>query len=360
MHRGILASGVGIACNLLLSAAKITVGFLFGFVSVIADGFNNLSDCGSSVVALVSFRIAEKPADKEHPYGHRRAEYIAAMVAGFFVLFLAFELARESIEKVLSGALPEGSWIVYVVLGISVGVKAAMFVYYRLTAKRINSDALKAAATDSICDCAATAAVIIGLVILQFTGFPADGWAGIFVALFIVWQGVKILLEASSKLLGQAPDSALLAQIRECILAKSGVLGLHDLRVYGYGKGVSFATVHIELDARLSSMEAHAIIDGIEQEIKESLHVAITAHLDPIDLQDREARVLEGQVRAAAENLSVEIHDFRLVRGATDKVIFDAGVPYSCKKSDEEVKKELKELVNSFGEYESVIEVERE
>ena len=360
MHRGVLTSAVGIVCNLLLSAAKITVGLLFGLVSVIADGFNNLSDCGSSVVSLVSFYISEKPADREHPYGHRRAEYIAAMVTGFFVLFLAVELVRESIGKIIENVTPDGSWIVYLVLGISVAVKAGMFFYYRIMARGLSSDALKAAATDSLCDALATSAVIVGIVILQFTGFPADGWAGILVALFIAWQGVKILLEASSKLLGQAPDIELITKIKETILAQSGVLGLHDLRVYSYGKGVSFATVHIEMDAAMPAIEAHEIIDGIEQEIKETLNVSLTAHLDPIDLQDKEARELERSVRETAQKLSFEIHDFRLVRGATDKVIFDVGVPYSCKMGDEEVRTKLEELVKGFGEYKTVITVERE
>ena len=360
MHRGIFTSLFGIVCNIGLATAKITVGFLFGLVSVLADGFNNLSDCGSSVVSLISFYISDKPADKEHPYGHRRAEYVAAMVTGFFVLFLAIELLRESVEKIIANVVSDCSWIVYLVLGISVAVKAVMFLYYRIMAKKLNSDALKAAAVDSLCDCVATTAVLIGIVILQFTGFPADGWAGILVALFIVWQGVKILLETSSKLLGQAPDHELLQKIKETILAKNGILGLHDLRVYNYGKGVSFATVHIEMDACLPALEAHAMIDGIEQEIKETLNVSLTAHLDPIDLQDTEARELENKVRVAAEKLTFEIHDFRLVRGATDKVIFDIGVPYSCKTTDEEVRAEMEELVKGFGEYKTVITIDRQ
>jgi len=360
INKGILTSAVGIVCNLLLSTAKITVGFLCGLVSVIADGFNNLSDCGSSIVSLVSFYISEKPADKEHPYGHRRSEYIAAMVTGFLVLFLAVELLRESIDKIIENVPSDGSWVVYLVLGISVAVKAGMFFFYRFMAKRLNSDALKAAATDSLCDCIATSAVIIGIIILQFTGFPADGPAGILVALFIVWQGVKILIDASSKLLGQAPDNELLIKIKEHILAQNGVLGLHDLRVYNYGKGVSFATVHIEMDACLPAMEAHAVIDGIEQEIKETLNVSLTAHLDPIDLQDTEAQALEESVRTMAEKSDFDIHDFRLVRGATNKVIFDVGVPYSCKKSDEEVRTEMEEFIKSFGVYKTVITIDRQ
>jgi len=360
INKGILTSSVGIVCNLLLSAAKIAVGFLFGLVSVIADGFNNLSDCGSSIVSLVSFHISDKPADKEHPFGHRRSEYIAAMITGFLVLFLAVEILRESIEKLVENAPSDGSWVAYLVLGISIAVKAGMFIYYRIMAKKLNSDALKAAATDSLCDCIATSAVIIGLIILQFTGFPADGVAGILVALFIVWQGAKILIDASSKLLGQAPDAELLTKIKETVLSKNGVLGLHDLRVYNYGKGVSFATAHIEMDACLPSMEAHAIIDGIEQEIKETLNVSLTAHLDPIDLKDTKAQELEKSVREDAEKLGFDIHDFRLVRGAADKVIFDVGVPYSCKKSDDEVRTEMEKFVKSFGEYKPVITVDRQ
>ena len=329
--KGALTSAIGIVCNLLLAASKIIIGLIFGLVSVVADGFNNLGDCGSSAVTLVAFRISEKPADKEHPYGHRRAEYIAALVTGFFVLFFAAELVRESIEKIISNVLPETSWIIYLVLAISVAVKAAMFVFYRLTAKNLQSDSLKAAATDSLCDCIATTAVIIGVLILQFTDFPADGWAGILVALFILWQGVKIVKEASSKLLGQAPSAELLGKIKEIICAKEGIIGVHDLRVYSYGKDRIFSTVHVEMDANLPSLEAHAILDAIEHEVKDLLNVSLTAHFDPVDLQDGEALELEARVREAIEKMAadLELHDFRLIRGAVNKVIFDVETPYS-------------------------------
>ena len=360
-NKGMRTSAIGIVCNVLLAAAKITVGLLFGLVSVVADGFNNLSDCGSSVVTLVSFRISEKPADKEHPFGHRRAEYVAAMVTGFFVLFVAVELVRESIEKIIAGVLPETSWVVYLVLALSVAVKAAMFVLYRISAKKLQSDSLKAAATDSLCDCFATTAVIVGVLIVQFTGFPADGWAGIPVALFILWQGVKIVKDAGSKLLGQAPDKNLLEQIKEIICAKEGVIGMHDLRVYSYGKDTLFATVHLEVDASMSSLDAHSILDGIEQDVKAKLNVSLTAHCDPIDLQDGEALMLESRIRDAVEIIAeeAEIHDFRLVRGATDKVIFDVEVPFSCKKSDDELRQSCEEAVKKLGEFEFVITVER-
>ena len=363
MHagKGALTSAIGIVCNVLLATAKITVGLVFGLVSVIADGFNNLSDCGSSAVTLVAFRISEKPADKEHPYGHRRAEYIAALVTGFFVLFFAAELVRESIDKILSNVLPETSWIVYLVLAISVAVKAGMFVFYRIMARNLQSDSLKAAAIDSLCDCIATTAVICGVLILQFTDFPADGWAGILVAAFVLWQGVKIVKDASSKLLGQAPDADLLVKIKEIICGKEGIIGVHDLRVYSYGKDRVFSTVHVEMDANMPSLEAHAVLDAIEHEVKDALNVSLTAHFDPVDLQDSEALEMEVRVRETIEGIAqdLELHDFRLVRGVVNKVIFDVEVPYSCKQTDDELRQSLEKAVNGLVDCQALITIER-
>ena len=359
---GVVTSAVGIVCNLLLAAAKITVGALFGLLSVMADGFNNLSDCGSGAVSLVSFRIAEKPADKEHPYGHRRAEYVAAMIIGFIVLFLAVELLRESIEKTVAGVLPDSSVLVYIVLAASIAVKGGMFVFYRVMAKRLQSDTLRAAATDSACDCLATLAVIVGALLAQFASLPADGWAGLAVALFIGWQGVKILLETGSKLLGQAPDKALVDSIRAVICAGEGVLGVHDLKIYGYGKGAYFATIHVEMSSELDPLAAHAVIDGLECKVREELGVELCAHLDPIDLSDGEAITLGERLKEGLSDIAegLEIHDLRLVRGAKTKVIFDAGVPFSCKKKDGEIRAALEERLRALGDFEPLITVERE
>lgn len=361
VSKGAVTSAIGIVCNVLLAAAKITIGLIFGLVSVVADGFNNLSDCGSSAVTLFAFRISEKPADKEHPYGHRRAEYIAALVTGFFVLFFAAELVRESIEKIVANTLPDVSWVVYVVLAISVAVKAGMFVFYRVMANKLQSDSLKAAATDSLCDCIATTAVIVGVVVLQFTNFAADGWVGIVVALFVLWQGVKIVKDASSKLLGQAPSAELLGKIKEIICAKEGIIGVHDLRVFSYGKDMIFSTVHVEMDANTPSLEAHAILDAIEHEVKDRLNVSLTAHFDPVDLQDGEALELEARVREAVEGVAqgLELHDFRLVRGTVNKLIFDVEAPYDCKMSDEQLRSSIEKAVGAIVDYQTLITIER-
>ena len=360
-NAGVAASAVGIACNTALAAAKIVVGLLTGLVSVTADGFNNLSDCGSSVVSLVSFKVSAKPADKEHPYGHRLAEYIAAMITGFFVLFLAVELVRDSIEKLVAGEYGSTPRFVFIVLGASVVIKAGMFVFYRATAKKIDSDALRAAATDSICDCAATAAAAIGVVVLRFTGFPADSIAGLLVALFIVWQGLKILLEACSKLLGQAPAKETLDKIRDIALSHKGVLGLHDLRVYSYGKGVSFATAHIEMDASLPALASHTVVDAVEREVEQKLNITLTAHLDPVDLADEDALETEIKVRDIVESAAegAELHDFRIIRGVATKAVFDVGVPFSCKKPNDVISDEIGEKVRALG-FEPVITVDRE
>ena len=360
-NKGVLISAIGIVCNILLAAAKLAIGLIFGLVSVVADGFNNLSDCGSSAVTLVAFRISDKPADKEHPFGHRRAEYVASLVTGFFVLFFAVELARESIEKVISNVLPETSWVVYLVLAISVAVKAGMFVFYRVMANRLQSDSLKAVAVDSLCDCISTTAVIVGVLLVQFADFPADGWIGILVALFVLWQGVKIIKDAGSKLLGQAPSAELLGKIKDIICAHEEIIGMHDLRVYTYGKDRIFSTVHVEMDANLSSLDAHAILDGIEHEVKDLLGVSLTAHFDPIDLQDQEALDLEVRVRDALKGVAqdLELHDFRLVRGVTNKIIFDVEAPYSCKKSDDELLQIIEKSLMGVVEYKTLITIER-
>lgn len=359
--RGVAAASVGIAVNVLLAAAKIVLGVLTGMVSVIADGFNNVGDCGSSAVSLVSVCVAAKPADKTHPYGHRRVEYIASMATGFLVLAVAVSLLKESIQKIIVGELDKVTPAVYVVLAVSVAAKAAMFVYYRITAAKIRSDSVRAAATDSLCDCIATAAVVVGAICAEF-GFAADGWAGVAVALFVGWQGVRLLWDASSKLLGQAPDVKQVQRIKSLILSYDGVLGMHDLRVFCYGNGVSYATVHIEMDCELPALRSHAVLDEIERAVFEQESVQLTAHLDPIDLRDSEAVELEKSLRKSVENIAdgLEIHDFRLVRGVVNKIVFDAGVPFDCKLSNEAILRSIEQAVKELGDYELSVNVERE
>ncbi len=354
--RGALVCFLGILANILLAAGKIAVGLIYHLISVTADGFNNFSDCLGGVAVLVSFFVAAKPADREHPYGHRRAEYIASMVSGMCVLVLAAELLRASIGAV-QGEGGEVGLIVYVVLAVSVAIKLGMFVLYRVAAKKLDAPALGAAATDSICDSAATLVVILGGVLAPFVPF-ADGAAGILVSLFIVWQGVKILKDAGDELLGKAPDPALKEEIRAVAL-EAGVLGVHDLMIYSYGKGVTFATLHAELDASLSALEAHAIADGIEQTVREKTGVCLTVHPDPVDLGDAEAalrRDVWEAVRGITEGLA--LHDVR--RLGEDRIEFDVTVPYSCRLQEEELRRALSSSVEKKTGRAAVIRIVRE
>lgn len=359
---GIFVSAAGIIINLILSAAKISAGIMFGIVSVTADGFNNLSDCGSGAASLISFHISLKPADKEHPYGHRRAEYIASMIIGFLVLFVGFELLRESIAKISDKSFISAEDTVFIILSVSVAAKAALFVFYRIQAKRLQSDALRAAATDSACDCLATLAVIAGVLVTRFYKLPADGWVGLLVALFILWQGYAILKEAGSKLLGQAPDNGLVNSLRDKLLKGANVLGIHDLRIYNFGRGAYVATVHIEMSASVPAIEAHAVLDGLEHEIGKEFGVSLTAHLDPVDLSDSEAMELEQKAREAVKDMidGIELHDFRLVRGINKKLIFEAGVPFSCPHTDKELAERICAAVREACGCEPVLTLERE
>ncbi len=359
-RRGTIVNIAGIVLNFALALSKALLGFLTGLISLVADGVNNLSDCGSGAVSLVSFRIAEKPADREHPYGHQRAEYVASMIISFFVLLCAAELLREGIEKILSGESPAGNIGVYILLGVSVAVKAGMCAVYFVFSRKLASDALRASAIDSACDCLATLAVGAGLA-LSAAGIPADGYAALVVALFIVWEGCSLLKDASSKLLGRAPDPALVARIREIVLGGEGVLGVHDLRVYRYGPRKFFATAHVEMSADLPSVLSHSRIDAVERRVKAETGVELTAHFDPVDLNDAEAKETEERIRAAAEGIyeGLDLHDFRIVRGTATKVVFEAGVPFDCGAKDGEIRETLEKIVRVLG-YEPAVTVERE
>ncbi len=358
---GTRAGIVGIFLNLALAASKIVAGVFTGLVSVVADGLNNLSDCGGGIISVVSFRISEKPADKEHPFGHRRAEYIASMMISFLVLLVGVELFRESIDSVASGKAVAGNLLVFATLGASLAVKTAMAVYFGIVGRRLNADALRAASTDAVCDCVVTTTVLISAVLSRWIAFPLDGWAGLLVALFIIWQGIGILREAGSKLLGQAPDPSFVKEIEERVRAGEGVLGLHDLKVFGYGPNKYFASVHIEMDANVPVLLSHDRIDAIERDFAENTDVMLTAHLDPVDMSDEKAIALGERVREAVRGIdgTITVHDFRVVWGKISKVIFDVCVPYECRLRDGDVGREIERVVREMGDYEPIVTVER-
>ena len=363
-RKGKIASIVGIVANVVLASAKIAVGLIFGVLSILADGLNNLSDCGSSVMSLISFKLSNKPADKEHPFGHERIEYILSMAVAFIILVIAFELVKESIAKIISPESINFSIIVIGVLCCSIIIKLALFFYNRSVAKQINSDILKATSIDCLSDCISTFTVLVAMIISKFAGFNLDGYAGILVGGFIAFSGVGILKETMSKLIGQAPSKELVEMIKEKILAHKEVYGLHDLSVYCYGPNKYFASVHVEVDASVDVLISHELVDIIEQEFLIDTNVVLTGHLDPIVVNDVEVTAMRIKVADLLTDINPEfsMHDFRMVKGPTNtNLIFDVAIPYGTRLSDGEIIKLLNDKVEKLdGNYKLVVRVEKQ
>ena len=361
---GKIVSLVGLLTNLCLSVSKIVIGVLFGFISVLADGLNNLSDCGSSAISFVSFKMSSKPADKEHPYGHERVEYICSLVVSFIILLIAFELFKESILKIITPKKLDFSIVVIIVLIISILVKALMFSYYKISSKKINSDILNAAAVDSISDCISTSLVLISILVGHFAGLNIDGYAGVLVSAFIAFAGFKILKEMISKLIGQAPDKTLFESIKKRILKNKEVLGIHDLNIYSFGPNKYFASVHIELDANMDSLVAHELIDEIEREFLNKTNIILTGHHDPIVVDDEEVNMMKEQVSKIVLEIdeTFSMHDFRMVKGMTKtNVIFEVAIPFDSKIKEEDITKILKQKISKIdSKYHAVIMIEKQ
>lgn len=358
-------SGIlGIVLNTLLAAGKIAVGALFGMISVLADGMNNLTDCGSNVVSYIGFRMSGKPADKEHPFGHQRAESIAALVIAIVVLAVAAELAMQSIEKIISPTESDFSLWLIIVLAISVCVKLFMFFLNRSFAKAVDSETLKATAADSISDSVATAAVLISLLISHWTNFELDGYVGVAVAIFIAFTGGSILKETISRLLGTAPDADVVKEIEQKVLSFHGVRGLHDLTVHNYGQNKLYATVHVEVDSHMPIMEAHDLADEIEKSFASETDIALTVHIDPLVFDDPKINRYREEVLRIVQSIDplLKIHDFRVVGGTThSNLVFDVAVPFDCKLSDSEIFTRIKDGVSLLGEnLDAVVTVERQ
>ena len=348
---GKMASIVCIVLNMVLSAGKIILGLLSGAISVTADGFNNLTDCGSNVVSLISFKVAGKPADKEHPFGHQRIEYISAMIVAFIVLMLAVELASESFNKIFNPEPSEMSYLMLGVLAFSVLVKVWMFFFNRKLGKTVDSEVLKATATDSLTVAISTTAVTVAVIISHFVNFNLDGYMGLAVAVVIAWAGIDILKDTMSKLLGQAPDKTIIEGIRSRIMAYEGVLGIHDLAVHNYGPHKYYASVHVEVDAKVPTMESHDLMDRIERDFAENTDIVLIIHSDPVVTDDPEINLLKQKVTEMVTSIDerFRIHDFRAVKGVTHtNLIFDVAIPFDTKLSAEEIKTRISQLVSAY------------
>ena len=348
---GKLAGIVGIVCNLLLACLKITAGLLSGSVALAGDGINNLTDCASSVVTLLGFRMAQRPADGEHPFGHGRYEYISGVVIAALVLLAGAELAKSSIQKILVPQAVPLSLLSIAILLFSMGLKLWMAVFDRRLGGMIRSTTLEAAAQDSRNDIIATAAVLLSMLADGLLGIRLDGFVGLGVAAFILWSGVRLARDTVSPLIGRQADQRTVQALTELILAHRRVLGIHDLLIHDYGPGHVFATVHAEMDASEPPLDAHDQLDHIEQEALKQLGIHLVIHYDPI----AENGDWDGYRRLAKEcaeivSPSATIHDLRIsdYQGA-QRLAFDLAVPYSLPESDAELTEQLTAALHARG-----------
>ena len=337
---GTFAGAVGIVTNLLVSLSKLAVGILAASVSVIADAANNLTDAASSVVTLVGFKLSGKPADREHPYGHARIEYLTGLIISFFVCILGFTFLKESITKIITPTSSDFSTVSLIVLGISVAAKLWQGFFYRTLSRKIASESLKASAQDSFNDVIATTAVFAGAIITKLTSLNLDGYIGCAIALFILISGIKLVIETSSPLLGVPPEEETVKSLRAKILSYEGVIGVHDMIIHSYGANRIFCSAHVEVPAETDVMTSHDLIDNIEEEVYNEMGIQLVIHLDPVTTGDPRIdemkKTLSDILATLADNL--HFHDFRAVFGVThDNIIFDVVLPMDFKTSDDEV-----------------------
>ena len=345
---GKLAGVVGILCNLLLFGGKLLAGIFSGSVAITADAVNNLSDASSSLVTLIGFKLAERPADEEHPYGHARIEYLSGLAVAALILLIGAELGKSSLQKILHPETVSFSILTLVILLSSIGLKLWMALFCRKLGKRIDSTTLTATAADSRNDVITTAAVLLGCLLGHFFSLQIDGYIGLLVALFILWSGIGIAKETISPLLGKQADPKLVRSISDLILSHENVLGIHDLMVHDYGPGQCFASVHAEMDFALDPLVCHDILDDIERDALRELRVHLVIHYDPIVTDDEELNrmhaLVEKEIKAIDPALSM--HDFRMVRGpGHTNLIFDLVIPYSMQKQEAELKRRIDERV---------------
>lgn len=362
---GRLAGVVGIVLNVLLCAGKLLVGTLCGSVSITADAVNNLSDAASSIVTLLGFRLAAKPADDAHPYGHQRMEYLAGLTVAALILLIGAELVKSSIQRILHPEPVAFSPVGAAVLLASIAAKLWLCLFYRRLARGIRSETLAASGADARNDVISTAAVLAACVFAYFTNIQIDGWAGLAVAVFILFSGVGIAKDTIDPLLGEAPDEALVhALAKEICAYDARVLGMHDLIVHDYGPGRRFASAHVELDAREDPLAAHELIDDIEHDIARRLHVELVIHYDPIVTGDEELNGVRRRLEQALREIDprLSFHDLRMVRGKEhSNLIFDLVIPFALRGQEERLRGRIEEkLQTPEHQYRAVITFDSE
>lgn len=360
---GTLSGAVGILCNIFLFLIKFIAGLITSSISITADAFNNLSDAGSSIVTLIGFRMAGKPADIDHPYGHGRIEYISGLIIAFAILLMGFELLKTSVDKILHPEAISFSIMSIAILILSILIKLWMTFFNKGLGKKLNASAMLATATDSLNDCVATAVVLFAVLFCKLTGINIDGFAGLFVALFVLYAGFSTAKDTIEPLLGQAPNPEFIKELEEFILSHKEIIGVHDVIVHDYGPGRVIASIHAEISKDMDFSKAHDIIDNIEDEIREKLGCEITIHMDPIANNDEAVKNIKNSVVAIIKAIDerLNIHDFRITDGPLRKnIVFDLEVPFEFPTEPEALIKEINNKIKSLNEiYFPVIKIDR-
>lgn len=365
---GKLCGAVGIVSNILLCAVKIITGVLISSVAILADGINNLSDAGSSIITLLGFKLSSIPADSEHPFGHQRIEYISGLVVSFIILIIGVLLMKTSIEKIITGseAIPKKQVLItMIILFFAILVKLWQSLFYRKNGKLIGSTTLIATSQDSLNDCISTSVVLISMIITYiFPNVVLDGYMGAIVSVFIIISGIGLIKETISPLMGEAPSKEFIDDIADRILKYDGIIGIHDLVIHTYGPAKTFVTVHAEVDANVDITISHDIIDNIEHDFMDKLNINLVIHMDPVDLRCEETRQLKAMTNDILGDISVDLrfHDFRIVKGPTHtNVIFDVVVPIGFRMKNDELKSLIDSKFKDIDKkYNTVITVDQE
>lgn len=343
---GNLAGVVGIVTNLILCISKIGIGLVVNSIAIIADGVNNLADTASSAITLIGFKLASRPSDAEHPYGHARFEYLTGMAVSLLIIVLGIKLLTTSVEKIFNPDPIQFSMVTVLILALAIGIKVWQAMFNIKTGEEIQSSTLKATGTDSRNDVISTCAVLLSILVGTATGLQLDGYMGCLVALFIVFSGIQLIRETSSPLLGKAPDPELVNEIETRICSEKGVLGIHDLVVHDYGPGRIFASVHVEVDAHGDLIQSHDMIDNIERSISEDLKLHLVIHMDPLETQDPLTNKLKEKLDGILADLEgvIGFHDLRVVAGYThSNIVFDIVITPECRLTESYIRSYVQE-----------------
>lgn len=343
---GSIASFIGMFCNILLFFVKFVMGILSNSIAITSDAFNNLSDSASNIITLLGYKLAAKPADKDHPFGHGRVEYLTSLVIAMIILLVGFELLRDSFDKVLHPQPIVFSWVVLGSLIFSIALKFWMAHFYQKMGNKINSSVLKATTQDSLNDCIATGASVVALILSLFVSWPIDGLMGCFVSVFILYSGYNIIKSTVDELLGKPADKLMTHEIEKLILANPIIVGIHDMIIHDYGPGKLLGSAHVEVNSSMDFLQAHDVVDEVERQVYEKMKIMMTLHMDPIEVDNQSVQENKQMVEEIITSIEpkMTIHDFRTVIGPTHtNLIFDVVVPYECKMKNEEILNQIEE-----------------